>query len=59
MKYLPVILSADHPSLNATERAYLAIKRRIIELELEPGARVTKSDLTHLAGAGAMPVRKP
>ncbi|MFJ9619276.1 GntR family transcriptional regulator [Streptomyces noursei] len=58
MKYLPAILSADHPSLNATERAYRAIKRRIIELELEPGAHVTKSDLTHLAGAGAMPVRE-
>ncbi|GAA1934463.1 GntR family transcriptional regulator [Streptantibioticus ferralitis] len=58
MKYLPVILSTSHSSLNATERAYLAIKRRIIELELEPGAHVTKTDLTHLAGVGAMPVRE-
>lgn len=58
MKYLPVILSASHPSLNATDRAYLAIKRRIIELELEPGAHVTKSNLTHLAEVGAMPVRE-
>ncbi|MFE6742651.1 GntR family transcriptional regulator [Streptomyces tubercidicus] len=58
MKHLPAILSTDHSGLNATDRAYLAIKRRIIELELEPGAHVTKTDLTHLAGAGAMPVRE-
>ncbi|MFI9650082.1 GntR family transcriptional regulator [Streptomyces sp. NPDC052040] len=58
MKYLPAILSTSHSGLNATERAYLAIKRRIIELEIEPGAHVTKTELTQLAGVGAMPVRE-
>ncbi|MFE5330016.1 GntR family transcriptional regulator [Embleya sp. NPDC056575] len=58
MKYLPAILSTDHAGLNATERAYLAIKRQIIELELRPGAHVTKTDLSRLAGAGTMPVRE-
>ncbi|MGW7573746.1 GntR family transcriptional regulator [Streptomyces sp. NPDC054765] len=58
MTYLPAILSTDHASANATERAYLAIKRRIIELELEPGAHVTKTELSRLAEAGTMPVRE-
>ncbi|MCP9206532.1 GntR family transcriptional regulator [Streptomyces cucumeris] len=58
MKYLPAILSEDHPSLSATERAYAAIKRQIIELELEPGAHVTKSALERRAGASTMPVRE-
>ncbi|MCE4946592.1 MULTISPECIES: GntR family transcriptional regulator [Streptomyces] len=58
MKYLPAILSTDHPGLSATERAYLAIKRRIIELDLAPGAHVTKTDLTRLTDAGTMPVRE-
>ena len=58
MKYLPAILSTDHSSLNATERAYITIKRRIIELDLEPGAHVTKTDLSRVADAGTMPVRE-
>ncbi|MFF0630810.1 GntR family transcriptional regulator [Streptomyces sp. NPDC004296] len=58
MKYLPAILSTDHPDLSATERAYLAIKRRIIELDLAPGAHVTKTELTRLTDAGTMPVRE-
>ncbi|WP_413115549.1 GntR family transcriptional regulator [Streptomyces sp. CY1] len=58
MKYLPGILGEDHPSLSATERAYAAIKRQIIELELVPGTHVTKSALVHRAGVGTMPVRE-
>ncbi|MFJ8751479.1 GntR family transcriptional regulator [Streptomyces sp. NPDC102441] len=58
MKYLPAILSADHVGTNATERAYIAIKRRIIELELAPGAHVTKTDLARHADVGTMPVRE-
>ncbi|MFD3482125.1 GntR family transcriptional regulator [Streptomyces sp. NPDC058665] len=58
MKHLPAILSTDHSHPNATERAYIAIKRRIIELELSPGAHVTKTDLSRLADAGTMPVRE-
>lgn len=58
MKYLPAILSTDHSNPNATERAYLAIKRRIIELDLAPGAHVTKTELSRLADAGTMPVRE-
>ncbi|MEU8824677.1 GntR family transcriptional regulator [Streptomyces sp. NPDC048636] len=58
MKYLPAILSEDHPSLSATARAYAAIKRQIIELALEPGAHVTKSTLERRAGASTMPVRE-
>ncbi|MGH3380852.1 MAG: GntR family transcriptional regulator [Actinoallomurus sp.] len=58
MKYLPAILSVDHAHPNATDRAYIAIKRRIIELELGPGTHVTKSDLARAAGTGTMPVRE-
>jgi GntR family transcriptional regulator, rspAB operon transcriptional repressor len=58
VKYLPAILSTDHSSLNATERAYITIKRRIIELDLAPGARVTKTELSRLTDAGTMPVRE-
>lgn len=58
MKHLPAILSTDHAGLNDADRAYLAIKRRIIELDLEPDAHVTKTDLTRLSGAGTMPVRE-
>nr|WP_237535899.1 GntR family transcriptional regulator [Streptomyces sp. SID3343] len=55
---MPAILSEDHPSLSATGRAYATIKRQIIELDLAPGAHVTKSILVHRAGAGVMPVRE-
>jgi GntR family transcriptional regulator, rspAB operon transcriptional repressor len=58
VKYLPAILSTDLPSLSATERAYLVIKRRIIELDPAPGAHVTKTDLSRLVSAGTMPVRE-
>lgn len=58
MKHLPAILSVDHAGLTATERAYIAIKRQIIELQLAPGAHVTKSGLARLAGTGTMPVRE-
>ncbi|MFG2276101.1 GntR family transcriptional regulator [Streptomyces chartreusis] len=58
MKYVPAILSVDLPASSATDRAYIAIKRQIIELALEPGSHVTKTDLSRVTSAGAMPVRE-
>jgi len=58
VKYVPAILSADLSASSATDRAYIAIKRQIIELKLKPGSHVTKTDLSRTANAGAMPVRE-
>ncbi len=38
--------------------AYLALERRIVTLELAPGALVTEKQLIDLAGLGRMPVRE-